>query len=72
MPSAKILGAGVGGASLEAEILDSMTKQQFGAIIDSRRGSMIPFDGMGNWDAAKQAMDQWGERFQKRLEDAQR
>jgi len=70
LPSAKVIGAGVGGASLEAEIIDSMTKQQIGAIVESRRGSTIPFDGMGNWDAAKQAMDQWAQRFQKRLEDA--
>ena len=70
MPTAKVAGAGLGGASLEAEIIDSKTGEQIGAIVESRLGSRIPFAGLDKWDAAKQAMDEWGKQLQKRLEEA--
>lgn len=63
-----ILGTGLGGASMEAEIVDSMTGEQIGAVVESKLGSRIPFTELGKWDSAKAAMDSWGKRLQERLQ----
>jgi hypothetical protein len=70
IPQASLLGAGVGGASMEAEIVDSMTGEQIGAIVQSKQGSRMPFSNLGDWTAAKSVMDAWADRFQKRLEES--
>ena len=69
LPVAKMTGVGLGGASLEAEIVDSKTGEQIAGVIEAQLGSRIPFSGLDKWDAAKQAMDDWGKRLQKRLEE---
>lgn len=70
LPQASLLGAGIGGASMEAEVVDSMTGQQIGAVVESGKGSRIPFTNMGDWTAAKNVIDGWAARFQKRLEES--
>lgn len=71
IPQAKLIaGAGIGGASMEAEILDSMTGEQIGAVVESKTGTRMPFANLGKWDAAKQVIDDWAKRLQKRLEEA--
>lgn len=70
LPQASLLGAGIGGASMEAEVVDSMTREQIGAVIESGKGGRIPFTNLGDWTAAKNVIDGWTERFQKRLEEA--
>ena len=68
-PQAKIFGVGIGGASMEAEIVDSMTGEQIGAVVESKKGSNIPFANLGEWDAARQVIDDWAKRFKKRLDE---
>jgi len=69
MPQAKLVaGAGIGGASMEAEIVDSMTGEQIGAVVESKKGSKIPFANLGEWDAAKQVTKDWAKSLQKRLQ----
>ncbi len=68
-PGAKISGLGLGGAALEAEIIDSSTGEQIAGLVEVQKGSRIPFVGLGKWDAAKQAMDEWAKRLKKRLEE---
>jgi hypothetical protein len=68
LPTTQLAGVGLGGASLEAEIVDSKTGEQIVGFVEAQLGSRIPFSGLGKWDAAKQAMDDWGKRLQKRLE----
>ena len=70
LPQAKLAGIGLGGASMEAEIIDSKTGEQIGALVEAQVGSRIPFANLGEWDAAKQVMNDWAKRFQKRLESA--
>jgi hypothetical protein len=73
LPQAKLVaGAGIGGASMEAEIVDSMTGEQIGAVVESRKGSRMPFADLGKWDAAKGVMNDWAKRLQKRLDEAHR
>jgi hypothetical protein len=47
MPAAKLVGAGIGGASMEAEVVDSMTGEQLGAVVESKQGSKMPFANFG-------------------------
>jgi hypothetical protein len=67
LPQASLLGAGIGGASMEAEAVDSVTGKQVAAVVQSGQGSKIPFASLGDWTAAKQAIDGWAKEFQKRL-----
>lgn len=69
LPQASLLGTGIGGASMEAEVVDSMTGEQIGAVVESGKGSRIPFTNLGEWTAAKSVIDGWANRFQKRLEE---
>ncbi|MCJ7693195.1 MAG: DUF3313 domain-containing protein [Sedimentisphaerales bacterium] len=71
LPQASLLGAGIGGASMEAEVVDSMTGKQIGAVVESKQGSRMPFANLGDWTAAKNVIDSWAKRFQNRLENAQ-
>ncbi len=67
LPQASLLGMGIGGASMEAEVIDAMTGKQVGAVLESKQGSKIPFSNLGDWTAAKSVIDSWAERFQKNL-----
>jgi len=68
LPVASLAGSGVGGASIELEIVDSKTGKQVAAAIESKEGSRIPLTNMGDWTAAKGVMNNWAERLQKRLQ----
>jgi hypothetical protein len=68
MPVAKVAGAGIGGASMEAEIVDSKTGEQVAALVESRKGSRMPLADLGKWDAAKSVIDAWARRLQSRLQ----
>ncbi|MHC4153009.1 MAG: DUF3313 domain-containing protein, partial [Planctomycetota bacterium] len=41
LPQASLLAAGIGGASMEIELVDSQTGEQIGAVIQSGKGSRI-------------------------------
>jgi hypothetical protein len=69
-PSTHVMGAGIGGAAMEAEMLDSVSGKQVAAIVETKAGSRIPFTGIGDWGGAKSAMDDWAKRFKERLEEA--
>ena len=69
LPQASLLGAGIGGASMEAEVIDSMTGKQIAAVVQSGKGSRIPFANLGDWTAAKGVMDKWAKNEQKKLEE---
>ena len=67
-PIASVTGTGVGGASIEFEIVDSMTGKQIAAVIESKSGSRIPLTNLGEWGTAKGVMDNWAERLQQHLQ----
>jgi hypothetical protein len=68
VPQVRLAGIGLGGVSVEVEIVDSMTGEQIGAVVETQKGSRIPFAQLGEWDAAKGVMDDWAKRTQKLLE----
>jgi hypothetical protein len=67
LPQASLLGAGIGGASAQAELVDSMTGEQIVASIQSKKGSRVPFSTLGDWTATKQVMDKWAKDLSERL-----
>ena len=66
-PQARLAGIGLGGASIEAEIIDSITDRQIAVVIKQQKGSRIPFVNLQPWDAAKQVINDWAKRFKKNL-----
>ena len=68
LPQASLLGAGIGGAAMEAEVIDSVTGKQISAVVEARKGSRIPFSNLGDWGTAKGVMDHWANRLKERLE----
>ena len=70
LPQTKISGMGIGGASMEAEVLDSRTGEQIGAVIQNQKGKRISMSGLKKWGDAKAVMDDWVERFRQRLDEA--
>ena len=71
IPQTRMLtGAGVGGASLEFEVVDSRTNRQIAAGIERKAGSRVPFTGLTEWGGAKAAMDAWAKRLKDRLNEA--
>jgi len=59
--------ASVGRAQIELELIDSMTKERFGAAIDARVGGTT-FDGkFDKWDDVQTIFDYWAEDIRDRL-----
>ncbi|MCZ6466551.1 MAG: DUF3313 domain-containing protein [Alphaproteobacteria bacterium] len=70
-PAMKMSGIGLGGASMEAEAIDSQTRERVIAVVDSRQGSRLSMAaGLQTYGHAKQVMDFWIERFVKQLDKA--
>jgi hypothetical protein len=68
VPQASLVGAGIGGASMEAEMVDSQTGQQIGAVVQSKDGSRLPFTNLGEWTTVKKVIDKWAKTLQEKLE----
>lgn len=63
-PAMKFSGMGLGGASAEGEVLDSVTGKRIIAAADSRMGDRIAFTaGLSKLGHAKQVIEFWVERF---------
>jgi len=69
LPQASLLGVGVGGAAMEAEFVDSQTGKQIAAVVESQKGSRVPFSNLGEWGTAKGVMDGWAKRLKERLDE---
>lgn len=71
-PRLKALGLGLGGASMEAEALDSVSGERIIAVVDSQSGGrfMGYTAGLTKFGHAKQVMKGWIKRFIKTLDEA--
>lgn len=68
-PRLKMTGAGLGGAAMEAEAIDSVSKDRLAAVVDSQSGSRFGFTaGLSALGHAKEVMDGWAKRFVARLD----
>ncbi len=68
-PASKLTGAGLGEASMELEIVDSVSGEQIAALVESQRGSRLELDAFSKHDDAKDAIDDWCARFRARLDE---
>lgn len=70
-PAMKASGIGLGGASMEAEALDSQTGERIVAVVDSRMGSRLGVvSGLQTYGHAKEVLGFWVDRFVTRLDEA--
>jgi len=70
-PATKLSGIGLGGASMEAEALDSQTGERVMAVVDTRLGNRFTIAaGLDSLGHAKQVLRHWAQRFVKRLDEA--
>ncbi|MEE8303502.1 MAG: DUF3313 domain-containing protein [Candidatus Tectomicrobia bacterium] len=68
-PAMKLSGIGLGGAAMEAELVDSASGERLAAVVDSRSGGRLGVTaGIKKFGHAEQVMEHWAERFVKRLD----
>ena len=64
----KITGAGLGGAAMEGEVVDSVTGEQIGAVIRWGSGSRIGRAGFTQTGDAKILMNRWAKDLRERID----
>ncbi len=64
-PGSKLMGAGVGGASMEGEILDSVSGRQLAAVIQASKGDQFELDYFDGLEDVKDAIDKWANQAPK-------
>jgi len=70
-PGTKLTGAGLGGAGMEMELVDSVTGQTIGAAIDNQKGSRLSLAAGVKWFGHAQAvMENWAEDLKKFIDQA--
>jgi hypothetical protein len=61
---------GVGQASMEAELIDSMTNERIGAVIDTKAAGQFELtDKRTTWEHTKNAFRFWAQRLRKWLDE---
>ena len=70
LPAGKVSGVGLGGATMESEVIDSQTGKQIGALVELQRGSRLSLDGLSKWGDAKGVMDKWAQSLRNRVDEA--
>jgi hypothetical protein len=68
-PATKATGAGLGGASMEGEVIDSVTGEQLAAVIRSDYGSRFEIDAFSKLDDMKDAIKKWADAAADRLDE---
>lgn len=67
----KITGAGLGGAAMEGEMIDSLTGEQLGAWIRWGSGSRVTRAGFTRLGDAKLQIDRWTKDMRQRIDAVQ-
>lgn len=68
-PGSKLTGVGTGGASMEGEVIDSVTGEQLGAVVKSGRGNQFELDTFSKLDDVKDVIDRWAKEAEQRLRE---
>jgi hypothetical protein len=66
----KITGAGLGGAAMEGEMVDSVTGVQIAAVIRWGSGSRIGRAGFTHTGDAKRVINRWAKDLRERIDEA--
>lgn len=68
-PLSRATGVGAGAASVEAELVDSMTGEQLAALVETQSGSRLGFNALTRMGDAKGVIDRWVLRVEERLRE---
>jgi hypothetical protein len=68
-PATKVTGAGMGGAAMEGEVVDSVTGEQLGAVIQVKHASQFRLNAFSTINDVKNVIDQWVEAAGDRLKE---
>ena len=68
-PASKLSGVGTGGASMEGEVIDSVSGRQLGAVVKSGTGNQFELDTFSKLDDVKDVIDTWAKEAEKRLRE---
>lgn len=68
-PATKVTGAGMGGAAMESEIVDSVTGEQLAAVVQARHASQFRLNAFSTISDVKNVIDQWAEAATERLKE---
>lgn len=66
-PLWRSMGAGTGGAAMEAQVVDSVTGQRLAAVIQSASGNQFDFTAFSTLADVKSAIDKWADTGRKEL-----
>jgi len=70
--STTLLGGGIGGASIEAELVDSESKERVLAFIDAKKGKKLKYTkGLTKWGHTKEVLDKWADILVENLNTLQ-
>lgn len=66
--STTLIGAGIGGASLEAELVDSLSNERMASYIDARKGRKLNYTkGLTKWGHSKEVLGIWADLIVENL-----
>jgi hypothetical protein len=66
--STTLVGAGIGGAAFEAEIVDSLTGERVMAFIDARKGKKLNYvKGLTKWGHTQEVLGVWADMITANL-----
>jgi len=68
-PATKLTGVGKGGASMEAEVIDSVTGEQLAATIRRGQGKQFELSPFSTLNDVKAVIDKWAEAAGERLRE---
>lgn len=68
----KVTGAGLGGAAMEGEMVDSLTNEQLAAAVQWGSGSRVLRAGLTKLGDAKLQINHWTDDLRQRIDDAHR
>ncbi|MCZ6834759.1 MAG: DUF3313 domain-containing protein [Planctomycetota bacterium] len=71
IPVSRVAGAGLGGASFEAEMFDSVSRVRIAAVVDSSSGKRFGSVGLDPLDNAKYVFRFWIDDLVRRIDRAQ-
>jgi hypothetical protein len=69
-PASKLTGAGLGGATVESEVIDAKSGRPAAILIESRKGDQFEIDTLSEFDDALDAVEAWAAAWRKRLDSA--
>lgn len=67
-PASSLAGAGRGGVSMEGEVVDAVSGEQLGAVVQSGVGSQFTLGNYSTLSDVKSVIDEWAQDVGKRID----